>query len=51
MLSYVEEKYARLMKSISVEDVLRFIHFDEQFTASDCRFITPEEYDEKYGDE
>lgn len=46
-----KEKYAQLMKSISVEDVLRFIHFDEQFTASDCRFITPEEYDEKYGDE
>ena len=46
-----KEKYARLMKSISVEDVLRFTHFDEQFTAADCRFITPEEYDEKYGDE
>lgn len=46
-----QEKYVQLMKSISVEDVLRFTHFDEQFTAADCRFITPEEYDEKYGDE
>ena len=43
-------EYRDFMKDIKVEEVLRLAFLDHQYTASDCRLITPEEYDREYGE-
>ena len=45
------EEYQRIMEQLDVEGVLRFGCLDEAFSADDCRLISPEEYDRKYGGE
>lgn len=46
-----DEKYVRLLNEVKIEDILKLACLDGQFDPSNCRIITPEEYDEKYGDE
>ncbi len=43
-----EEKYSQLVAGLDVNEVLKFIRLDRTFSASDCRIITPEEYDRLY---
>lgn len=44
-----EEKYSKLMKEIKIESVLQVAALDEIVNPSDCRIISEEEYNEKYG--
>lgn len=43
-----EDKYKQLIANLNVNEVLKFIRLDRTFSASDCRIITPEEYDRLY---
>lgn len=45
-----QETYDQLIKRISIENFLQLLFLDSFFTPADCRIITPEEYDQKYGD-
>ena len=49
-----EEKYdcvyKEMVESVNLEGVLRTACLDGMFTSADCKIISPEEYDEKYGD-
>lgn len=45
-----EDKYKQLIASLDVNEVLKFIRLDRTFSASDCRIITPKEYDRLYED-
>lgn len=44
------EEYAGLMESVGIEGVLKTAMLDGLYTAADCRLISPEEYDRKYGE-
>lgn len=44
------EEYRDFMQQVKLEEVLRLTQLDQQFTPADCRLITPEEYDRKYGE-
>lgn len=46
-----QERYNRLIKSLEIEQVLRLACMDSMFDETDCRIISPEEYDRLYGDE
>ena len=43
-----EDKYKQLIANLDVNEVLKLICLDEIFSESDCRIITPEEYDRLY---
>lgn len=43
------EEYRDYMQQVTVEHVLAVAMLDHQFAPEDCRLITPEEYDRKYG--
>ena len=43
-------EYRDFMKKIKVEEVLRLVCLDKLYTPADCRLITPDEYDRKYGE-
>lgn len=43
------EEYRDYIQQVKVEHVLAVAMLDHQFTPADCRLITPEEYDRKYG--
>ena len=44
-------EYAELMEQLSVEAVLKAAMLDGIYAAADCRLISPEEYDRKYGED
>ena len=44
------EEYAELVDRISIEGVLKAAMLDGLYTPADCRLISPEEYDQKYGE-
>lgn len=44
-------EFAELMGQFSVETVLKAAMLDGIYTAADCRLISPEEYDRKYGED
>ena len=46
-----EDKYKQLVAGLDVNEVLKFICLDKTFSASDCRILTPEEYDRLYGED
>ena len=43
--------YWEFTRNVSIENVLKFTCLDGIVKPEDVRFITPEEYDEKYGDD
>lgn len=43
--------YEHIVNSIDIEDILTLVGLKGEFTAADCRIITPEEYDRKYSDD
>lgn len=43
--------YQELVQNISIDGVLKFVCLDGIVRPEDVRIITPEEYDEKYGDD
>ena len=43
------EEYRDYIQQVKVEHVLAVAMLDHQFAPADCRLITPEEYDRKYG--
>ena len=43
--------YQEFAKNISIESVLKTVCLDGIVKPEDVRIITPEEYDEKYGDD
>lgn len=43
--------YQELAQNISIDGVLKLVCLDGIVRPEDVRIITPEEYDEKYGDE
>ena len=45
------EAYRNLMKEINIAGILRMACLDGFCRPEDCRLLTPEEYDEKYGEE
>ena len=45
-----QEIYEQLIKRMSVESLLQLLYLDAFFAPADCRIITPEEYDQKYGE-
>ena len=46
-----EDKYKQLITNLDVNEMLKLTCLDEIFSESDCRIITPEEYDLLYGEE
>ena len=44
------EEYAELMEVVSIDAVLQAAMLYGRYTAADCRLISPEEYDRKYGE-
>lgn len=46
-----EEKYKKLVASITPEMVLKAACLDDIYQPENCRIITPEEFDRKYGGE
>ena len=46
-----EIDYQKLTASVNIEGVLRTIGLDSLVSPEDVKIITPEEYDEEYGDE
>lgn len=45
------EKYNALIQRVKIREVLKLVCLNEDVSEDRCRIITPEEYDEKYGDE
>lgn len=43
--------YHELTKDLNIPGVLKMMHLDTIVKPEDVRVITPEEYDERYGDE
>ena len=43
-------EYEEIIKNVKIEEVLRIACLDRFYKPEDCRMITPEEYDEKYGE-
>ena len=46
-----EEKYKRLMESVTPEMILQQAGLSEIFEPKDCRIISPKEFDELYGED
>ncbi len=44
------DEYRQMMEMISVQGVLKAAMLDGIYKSEDCRLITPEEYDLKYGE-
>lgn len=44
------EEYAALMECVNISAVLAIAMLDGLYTPADCRLISPEEYDRKYGE-
>lgn len=45
-----KEKYKELMNQVSISGILKVAYLDSVVSPENCRLITPEEYDEKYGE-
>ena len=43
-------EYETFLQQVKIEEVLRLVCLDKLYTPADCRLITPEEYDRKYGE-
>lgn len=43
--------YHELTEELNIPGILKFICLDHMVSPNDVRVITPEEYDERYGDE
>ena len=43
-------EYETFLQQINIEEVLRLVCLDKLYTPADCRLITPDEYDRKYGE-
>ena len=43
--------YHELTKDLNIPGILKMMFLDAKFRPDDVRVITPEEYDERYGDE
>ena len=44
-------EYETFLQQINIEEVLRLVCLDKLYTPADCRLITPDEYDRKYGED
>ena len=44
-------EYDEFIRKLNIEDVLQLLILDKEYTPADCRLITPEEYDRKYGED
>lgn len=44
------ELYTKMVKNADIPAILKLAMLDRNVRAEDCRIISPEEYDEKYGD-
>lgn len=44
------DAYKAILERITVEDVLEVTFLTDVYSASACRIIMPQEYNEKYGD-
>lgn len=45
------EEYRKLMENFSIPGILSAAFLDGIYKPEDCRLITPEEFDRKYGEE
>lgn len=45
-----KEKYKELMNQLSISGILKATFLDSIVSPENCRLITPEEYDERYGE-
>lgn len=45
------EEYRKLMENFSIPGILSAVFLDGIYKPEDCRLITPEEFDRKYGEE
>ena len=45
------EEYETFLQQVKIEEVLRLACLDKLYTPADCRLITPDEYDRKYGED
>ena len=45
------EEYRQMMGAVSIPGALKAAMLDGLYEPEDCRLITPEEYDAKYGEE
>ena len=43
--------YESLLEQVKIEEVLRLTCLDKLYKPADCRLITPDEYDRKYGED
>lgn len=46
-----EEKMEEIRQKVTIKDVLRFTGLGRFVEEKDCRFISQEEYEEKYGED
>lgn len=44
-------EYETFLQQVKIEEVLRLVCLDKLYTPADCRLITPDEYDQKYGED
>ena len=44
-------EYETFLQQVKIEEVLRLACLDKLYTPADCRLITPDEYDRKYGED
>ena len=44
-------EYETFLQQVKIEEVLRLVCLDKLYTPADCRLITPDEYDRKYGED
>lgn len=45
------EEYRKLMEKFNIQDILGMTWLDAHYKPEDCRLISPEEYDRKYGED
>ena len=45
-----KEKYKELMNQVPISGILKVAYLDSVVSPENCRIITPEEYDERYGE-
>ncbi len=43
--------YESLLEQVKIEEVLGLTCLDKLYKPADCRLITPDEYDRKYGED
>lgn len=46
-----KEKYKELMNQLSISGILKATFLDSIVSPENCRLITPDEYDERYGED